>query len=158
MLQPLLVLQVLTLLLVANGAPVVAHWLLGDRYGAAIDGGREFWDRRALLGRSKTWRGLAASLGASALAATVIGLPLFIGLLMAAGAMGGDLLSSFVKRRMAIPPHGNAPLIDQLPEALLPLLLIMPIVGLSELSLLFTTAAFVLLAIMLVKLENRLGN
>ena len=35
--------------------------------------------------------------------------------------MAGDLLSSFVKRRMGVAPSGKATGLDQIPEALLPL-------------------------------------
>ena len=36
--------------------------------------------------------------------------------------MAGDLLSSFVKRRLALPPSSKATGLDQVPESLLPAL------------------------------------
>jgi hypothetical protein len=36
--------------------------------------------------------------------------------------MAGDLASSFLKRRMALPPSSRASGLDQVPEALIPLL------------------------------------
>lgn len=39
--------------------------------------------------------------------------------------MVGDLFSSFVKRRLGIPPSGRAVLLDQLPESLLPTLVLL---------------------------------
>ncbi len=46
-----------------------------------------------------------------------------MGALFAAASMAGDLLSSFIKRRLGMPPSSMALGLDQLPESLLPLLL-----------------------------------
>jgi len=45
-----------------------------------------------------------------------------LGLQVGALAMAGDLLSSFVKRRLDRPPSSQALGLDQIPESLLPLL------------------------------------
>ena len=57
------------------------------------------WDGHPLLGRSKTWRGLAAAIVLSVCAAVLIGLPWLAGTVTAACAMAGDCVSSFIKRR-----------------------------------------------------------
>jgi len=120
--NPWVVLQLVVLLAVANGAPVAAKWLLGDRFAMPLDGHMTFIDGRALLGRSKTIRGLLVALVATTAGAWCIGLELGIGLRVAAGAMAGDLLSSFVKRRLGLAPSSRAIGLDQIPESLIPLI------------------------------------
>jgi CDP-2,3-bis-(O-geranylgeranyl)-sn-glycerol synthase len=120
--QPILILQLLILLALANGAPLVAATLLGPRFSRPLDGGLIFLDRRPLLGASKTVRGVAAALLASTLGALIIGMPARVGALVGAGAMAGDILSSFIKRRLDLAPSSRATGLDQIPESLLPLL------------------------------------
>jgi CDP-2,3-bis-(O-geranylgeranyl)-sn-glycerol synthase len=54
--------------------------------------------------------------------APLIGLEADLGARIAALAMAGDLLSSFIKRRLRLPPSSQALGLDQIPESLLPLL------------------------------------
>ena len=65
-------LQLLFLLFVANGAPVLATRVLDTAGDHPIDGGRRFLDGRPLFGPSKTWRGLGVALLASTLAALLL--------------------------------------------------------------------------------------
>ena len=120
--HPFTVLQMVGLLCVANGAPVLAKRLFGNALAQPIDGGIRFIDRRPLLGGSKTIRGLVISVIATSAAAPLLGLPLWIGIVVAATAMAGDLLSSFLKRRLKLAPSSRATGLDQIPEALFPLL------------------------------------
>jgi len=152
-----LAVRVLLLLGVANGTPIVAKRLLGRRWQAPLDGGLHWGDGRPLLGPSKTLRGLVVSLLATALAAPVLGIAAPLGALLAAGAMAGDALSSFVKRRLDIAPSGRATGLDQIPESLLPLLLLQDALGLSGVQVLGITAAFFLLETPLARLFHRLG-
>jgi hypothetical protein len=64
----------------------------------------------------------------------------------------GDSLSSFVKRRLGVAPSGRATGIDQIPEALLPLLVIRGTFGLSLLEIAAITMAFFALSIPLARL------
>jgi CDP-archaeol synthase len=114
--------QLLILLSLANGSPVFAKRILGEAYATPIDGGTRFIDGRPLFGPSKTIRGLVVSLLVTALAAPMIGLQFMIGLLVAAAAMAGDLLSSYLKRRFGLAPSSRATGLDQIPEVLFPLL------------------------------------
>lgn len=57
-----------------------------------------------------------------ALAAWGLGFGAGVGLGVAAFAMLGDLLSSFLKRRFGVPSSGMALGLDQVPESLFPLL------------------------------------
>ena len=118
----LTIIEILLLLACANGAPVLAKNLLGSRYRAPLDGGLCLWDQRPLFGRSKTWRGLVSALLATGAGAVVLGVPFWLGVGFAALAMVGDLLSSFTKRRMGLPSSSKALVLDQVPEALLPIL------------------------------------
>ena len=56
--QPLVILQLLLLLMLANGTPVIAKKIFGDRYSHPLDGNLKFSDGRPLFGRSKTIRGI----------------------------------------------------------------------------------------------------
>ena len=114
--------QLLILLSLANASPVIAKLFLGKTYARPIDGNTQFIDGRPLFGPSKTIRGLVVALLLTALAAPLIGLQFKIGLLVAAAAMAGDLLSSFLKRRFGFAPSSRATGLDQIPEALFPLL------------------------------------
>jgi len=129
--HPLLILKLLILLAVANGVPVIAKRILGDRFAYPADLGMNFPDGERLYGPTKTVRGVGLSIFATAAVAPLLGFPLKIGALIAAAAMVGDLLSSFVKRRLKIPPSGQALGLDQIPESLFPLLACMDPLQLS---------------------------
>lgn len=120
--QPLVVLQLLILLMLANGIPVLAKKVVGDRCSYPIDGNFTFPDGRPLFGRSKTIRGVVLAILAAAAGAPVIGLGWEIGLAVGGFAMAGDLFSSFTKRRFNLPPSSQASGLDQIPESLFPLL------------------------------------
>lgn len=111
----------LLMLLVANGAPIVLKRVFRTRFAQPIDAGLRLADGQPLLGSSKTWRGLLGAVLATTALAPVIGFTWASGACMGAGAMLGDLLSSFIKRRLRIPASGRAPGLDQVPEALVPL-------------------------------------
>lgn len=117
-----LILQLLVLLTVANGIPVMAKNILGDRFAIPIDGGAIFVDGRPILGSSKTVRGIFLSILMTPVFGPVLGLDWRIAALVASMAMAGDLFSSFLKRRMNLPTGGKATGLDQVPEALFPLL------------------------------------
>jgi CDP-2,3-bis-(O-geranylgeranyl)-sn-glycerol synthase len=117
-----LAIQLLLLLAVANMTPIGLKRALGARWDWPIDGGVRFVDGRPLLGPSKTWRGLFIAALACALSALLLGLPAQIGALIGALAMAGDALSSFVKRRLGLASSTRATGLDQIPEALLPML------------------------------------
>jgi CDP-2,3-bis-(O-geranylgeranyl)-sn-glycerol synthase len=115
-------LQLLVLLTLANGAPLVAKKMFGERCSGPLDGGLAFFDGRPLFGQSKTLRGIVVAILATAAGAPLIGLDLVTGAIVAAAAMAGDLLSSFTKRRLAFRPSSQALGLDQIPESLLPML------------------------------------
>ena len=77
-------------------------------------------DGHPLLGRSKTWHGLAAAVVLAACAAVLISLPWQAGALAGVSAMAGDCFSSFVKRRFGLEPSSMTLGLDQVPELLFP--------------------------------------
>ena len=113
--------SVLLLLVVANGAPVVGNKLLGDRFTWRLDGGLKLPDGGDCLGPTKTVRGVVLSVMATAAIAPLLGISPITGIMLSMFAMLGDAASSFIKRRLGIAPSGEAFLLDQLPESLLPL-------------------------------------
>lgn len=149
--------RLVLLLGVANSAPIVAKHLLGGRWSAPLDAGWHFLDGRPLLGSSKTVRGLVAAVAGTACAAALLGFSLGLGAQIGALSMLGDALSSFVKRRLGITPSGRATGIDQIPEALLPLLVIRGVLALSWLQIAAITLAFFAIEIPLARLAFRLG-
>jgi CDP-2,3-bis-(O-geranylgeranyl)-sn-glycerol synthase len=120
--HPLLVVQLLALTTVGNGAPVIATVVLQDRWAFPVDGHVCLADRQSLFGSSKTIRGVMLSIASATVAATLIGLPPAVGSLIGASAMVGDLCSSFVKRRLQLAPGSSVTGLDQVPESLLPCL------------------------------------
>ena len=120
--HPWSILQLLVLLMLANGTPVIATKIFGERFAYPLDGGYKFLDGRALFGQSKTLRGVVLAVLVTTAGAPLIALDWGIGALVGSLAMVGDLASSFLKRRMALPPSSRASGLDQIPEALFPLL------------------------------------
>jgi CDP-2,3-bis-(O-geranylgeranyl)-sn-glycerol synthase len=118
--QPFLVAQILVLLTLANGTPVIAKKVLGSRLAHPLDFGMVAGDGRPLLGGSKTIRGVVLSMLLTALCAPLIGLEWGVGLLVSATAMTGDVLSSFAKRRMRLESGSMVLGLDHIPESLLP--------------------------------------
>lgn len=119
------------LIIIANGAPVLARLLLGSKFNAAIDGGAVLVDNSPLFGASKTWRGVFAALLATTMCALFFGYSAAIGMQIAIFAVSGDLLSSFIKRRLSLQPSSKAPLLDQIPESLFPALMMMDLFDLQ---------------------------
>lgn len=108
--------------------------------GTPVDGGKECKDGRRLIGNGVTWKGfingtiLGTLVGGilgiigsfygdlNVLTSGVIALPVYgsiiggltLGFLMAFGALLGDLVGSFIKRRMGLQSGEPAPIMDQL--------------------------------------------
>lgn len=123
---------------------IFAWWILFPAYAAnmfpplahgkfPIDFGRNFFDGRRIFGDGKTFEGLAFGILMGSLVgaletavqpelngyAATYGLTLpvmsvFVGFVIALGALVGDMAGSFVKRRMGLKRGADAPLLDQL--------------------------------------------
>jgi CDP-2,3-bis-(O-geranylgeranyl)-sn-glycerol synthase len=106
----------------ANAAPVI----FGG--GHPMDFGKHFFDGKPLLGSHKTVRGFMAGL----IVGTLVGLaqtllseqvlfqysqfeyPIFLGFMLSLGALTGDLIESFIKRRLNRAPGSSLPVADQI--------------------------------------------
>jgi CDP-2,3-bis-(O-geranylgeranyl)-sn-glycerol synthase len=148
--------ELLLLLAVANGIPVLAKRLFGDFLAWPLDGGATLPDGRPVFGSSKTIRGIAASIVATAACAPVFGLSPSIGLIIAVTAMGGDLLSSFVKRRFGYASSSRASGLDQIPESLLPAIVCKDLLGLTVVDIVLVVTLFTVGEIVLSRLLFRL--
>jgi CDP-2,3-bis-(O-geranylgeranyl)-sn-glycerol synthase len=105
---------------IANSIPV----LFKGRH--PIDFGRNFTDGRRILGDGKTFEGFISGLLFGTLAGTAVGYP-FYSFLLALGALVGDIIGAFLKRRIGIPRGSPAPVLDQLDFIMGALLFISPL-------------------------------
>jgi CDP-diglyceride synthetase len=150
----LTVVRALILLISANSAPWMLGRVLREHWNAPLDFGLTMRDGRRLLGSHKTWRGLVGgSLICAAAALCGLGWPLGaeIGVL----SLLGDALSSALKRRLDLAPGREIPVIDQLPEALLPLIVLRGALGLDAVTILATTALFAVLDVLSARARHR---
>lgn len=157
--QERLILQLLALLGVANGAPLMLNSLLGRRWSYPLDGGTRFVDGQPLFGRSKTIRGILVSVLATTAGAEVVGPGWKAGIAIGSVAMAGDLFSSFLKRRLRLSAGDRATGLDQIPESLFPLLACRHALSLTALDIVVVVAIFfvgeVLLSLLFYKLHLR---
>jgi len=132
------------LLAVANGTPVIATKILGKTFAYPVDFGIAFCDGQPLFGASKTLRGILLAVLLTSVSAPLIGLDWTFGALIAVTAMFGDLLSSFIKRRMGLIPSSQCIGLDQIPESLLPLVACRFLLRLTILEIAAATVIFFL--------------
>src|SRR5260370_38377581 len=112
--------RLLLLVVLANAMPVVAKKVLGDRFSRPLDGDARCRDGQPLFGASKTMRGILLSVLATVIGAYLSGLGYKTGAMVGSTAMAGDLFSSFLKRRMKLPPRSRAIGLTQVPAAMFP--------------------------------------
>ena len=91
----------------ANATPTI----LGG--GKPIDFKRNFIDGRRLFGDNKTIRGFVSGVFAGTIVGIIQGEPLR-GTFLSLGALIGDLMGAFVKRRLGLDPGAPLPILDQL--------------------------------------------
>lgn len=137
-------LKALILLVATHTAPWAAGYLLGHRLAAPIDAGMTLTDGRRLLGDHKTWRGVIAAMLICPLAGTLLGYPVRLGIAFAALALAGDAASSLIKRRLRLEPGTEFPGLDQIPEALTPLLALSAPLGIGVSAVWTLTGVFTL--------------
>jgi len=133
------------MVVIANSAPWLAGQLLHPRLAYPLDGMARWPDGIRVLGDHKTWRGFIAAVFTCGIA----GLLLHLGVLLGAGfgalAMFGDALSSAIKRRLRLASGSAVFGLDQVPEALLPLLVFADKMHLNAIEIVAVTLAFVTL-------------
>ena len=110
-----------------------------------------------LLGHSKTLRGLVMAIVLTAAIAPLMGIDWRWGAAIGGLAMLGDLLASFTKRRLGYPASSQAIGLDQIPESLVPLLIIAPTFELKPWSIFMIVLAFAVVVPLLSRLFYLLG-
>jgi CDP-2,3-bis-(O-geranylgeranyl)-sn-glycerol synthase len=112
----------------ANAVPVIVGG------GPPLDFGRNFPDGRPVFGKNKTFRGFFSGLAVGAVAGlaetAVFGFqsfPALLGVLLPFGALMGDLMGAFLKRRIGLAPGELLPVIDQTDFIIGALLLSLPV-------------------------------
>jgi CDP-2,3-bis-(O-geranylgeranyl)-sn-glycerol synthase len=103
---------------IANATPVVSIKLIGR--STPLDMGLYAWDNRRIFGDGKTVEGLISGI----IVGTLIGLSIYSLMdvfrsilepfVLSFGAMIGDILGSFIKRRIGVERGKPLPIIDQL--------------------------------------------
>lgn len=119
------ILQVVYFMLPAYAANVIpvffSHVSLGKALDAPVDRGRSFFGKR-ILGDHKTVKGFVLGTLGGVLVGVVqyyVGsysfyMAVLIGALLGFGALVGDSVKSFIKRRIGIRSGGSFPVIDQI--------------------------------------------
>ncbi len=99
----------------ANGTPVLAGG------GTKMDFGRNFRDGKRIFGNNKTFRGFFFGWGVGFLVGLIEGFvfgfdnyPVLFAVLIPLGALLGDLMGAFIKRRLDIAPGGLLSIVDQI--------------------------------------------
>lgn len=95
----------------ANAVPVLAGG------GTKMDFGKNFFDGKRIFGNNKTFRGFffgwAVGAGVGLVECVLFGFPILFSVLTPLGALLGDLVGAFLKRRLGIAPGGLLPIVDQ---------------------------------------------
>ena len=112
---------ILIFLGLCNSLPILGRVILKGHLSLPIDLGCNCIDGQPLFGPHKTWRGLAIAVIGTGLAGYFTPLGLELGIDLAMYSMSGDLISSFIKRRLGLKGGQMALLLDQGPESFLPL-------------------------------------
>jgi CDP-2,3-bis-(O-geranylgeranyl)-sn-glycerol synthase len=143
--------KLLVMLLAINGAPVLAARICRSHGALPVDLGMRRPDGRPLFGESKTWRGVLSALGMSCALSVFFGYGAWFGLMLGLLAMVGDIISSFIKRRMGLNPSAQCTGLDQLPESFLPSVYAVEALGLDCWWILLLPLTFMLLEIIISK-------
>lgn len=150
--QPLLL--PLLMVVTANTSAWTAARVLGTHWNAPLDFGTTLRDGTRLLGSHKTWRGVIAAAMACGVVSQLLGPGFVPGAAFGILALLGDAASSFLKRRLRLAPGAEVSGLDQIPEAILPLLVLPRPLGLGLVQSLVVTALFVLLDIATTRLRH----
>ncbi|WP_432746230.1 CDP-archaeol synthase [Methylobacter sp. G7] len=137
--------QAIALLIAANGAPVLVNKILGKRWAWPVDNKLKLRDGHRLFGNTKTWRGLCSAILTTTLIAILSGIEPLTGALFGASAMVGDMLASFIKRRMGCVESSRTRGLDTVPESLLPIWLLKEPLALSLIDIVLIVALFFLI-------------
>ncbi|OQK17405.1 hypothetical protein AU255_05865 [Methyloprofundus sedimenti] len=146
----------LILLIIANGMPILSRDIFGSYCSWRVDFGCTFFDKKPLFGYSKTWRGILMSVLATSLIASIFTLNYLNGALFGLLAMFGDLIASFIKRRLGYVESSCFRVLDLLPESVLPLIILREALALGFIEIMLTVILFFAFEVLLSPLLFRL--
>ena len=149
------VLRALALLGAANAVPVIVSQLARDRWSTPLDFGYVMADGERLFGSHKTWRGLISGMLACVAVGMLLHLPLWVGAVFAGASLLADAVSSAIKRRMHLKPGAEYLGLDQIGEALLPLVVFARPLSLGPMDIVAIVIAFVILDVAMAQLRHR---
>ena len=152
----MLIVKLVLLLVIANGTPIIVRNILGARWNRPIDGNTRLADGQPLFGPKKTIRGVLTSVIVTAGCASLLGLGWHTGFIVGLVAMLGDLLASFVKRRLKKQPSSMALGLDQIPESLFPMLACKNLLALTMLDVMIVVVSFFVVELLLSKILYKL--
>lgn len=124
----------------ANMTPIIANKIPRlNEWKTPIDFGKS-WRGKRIFGDHKTWRGLISGMVIGGITAIIVSKlntntvvtiePLWMGLLLGFGALGGDAVESFLKRRINLKPGQSWFPFDQIDYIIGGLLVASPFVAL----------------------------
>ncbi len=144
----------LLLVIAANVAPWAAGRYLSTYWRAPLGGGATLADGTRVLGDHKTWRGLLVGVLACGVVAWLLQVPLFIGIAFGMLSLAADTTTSFLKRRLRFQPGAEIPVVDQLPEALVPLLVLSHPLSLGLMDSFTIALSFLLLDLSVIRVRH----
>ena len=147
--------RALALLGAANAVPVIVSQLARDRWSTPLDFGHVMADGERLFGSHKTWRGLISGVLSCIAVGMLLDLPLWVGAGFAAASLLADSVSSAIKRRMHLKPGVEYPGLDQIGEALLPLVVFARPLSLGLKEIVGIAIAFVILDLAMAQFRHQ---
>lgn len=120
--QIIFILKTVVFLWWIHFVPPFLSVIMENRWALPLDFNLRFFDGKPVLGSHKTFRGVVGSVAAATITASAFGLTHVEGFFLALLGMLGDVITSFIKRRLDKPSGTIMPVLDQLLEGLLPLL------------------------------------
>lgn len=147
-------LRALLLVVIASSVPWALGRACGGLWAWPLDFGYTLSDGERLFGEHKTWRGLIAGIAACSIAGSLVGTGPLLGAAVGSLALTGDALSSAIKRRLRRPPGAEVPGLDQIPEVLLPLLVLQRPLTISMAAVIGVTLLFTVLDVALAPLRH----
>lgn len=137
------ILKIVLFLLWCNFLPPLSNVIFGERFSYPLDAHIPWFDNKPLFGPHKTFRGLLFTLAGGTLCFPLLGVAWQVAGFAALLAMAGDLLSSFIKRRLVIKSGDSAPFLDQFFEGLFPVIYLQSHLFLSWQKIVLVLAVFV---------------
>ncbi len=127
----LLFVKVIILLWSVNVTPVLLAVIFEEKWNTPLDRDALFIDGKPFFGNHKTIRGFLGGILAGSFIGLILGIPFWAALSASTLSMVGDLLSSFIKRRLKSSEGTDYPIMDQVFEGGFPLFVLVPTLSLS---------------------------